>query len=173
MPFCPLFPNEYVESVFDIDYTRLYSLGYRALIFDIDNTLVPHGTDCTPQVADLFADLHKAGFKTILLSNNSRVRIQRFVDGLGCDVPFIEDADKPKPHSFIEAARRLGVDPAAAIMIGDTTFTDIAGANKAGMASILVKYIGYYKKEKKGIRRRLEKLVLLTYNLFKHKYRLG
>lgn len=57
----------------------------------------------------------------------------------------------------------LEVKPSEVIVIGDQLFTDIFGANRAGLASILVKYIGYYKKEKKGIRRNLEKVVLWFY----------
>ena len=34
---------EYVESVFSIDYNKLYQKGYKGIIFDLDNTLVGHG----------------------------------------------------------------------------------------------------------------------------------
>ena len=37
------FPDEYLDSAYVIDYDRLYREGYRGLIYDIDNTLVPHG----------------------------------------------------------------------------------------------------------------------------------
>ena len=37
------FPDEYLDSAYTIDYDRLYQEGYRGLIYDIDNTLVPHG----------------------------------------------------------------------------------------------------------------------------------
>ena len=37
-----LYPYEYVDSVFSIDFDELYKNGYRGLIFDIDNTLVHH-----------------------------------------------------------------------------------------------------------------------------------
>ena len=33
-----LYPHAYVESVFSIDFKELYDKGYRAIIFDIDNT---------------------------------------------------------------------------------------------------------------------------------------
>ena len=33
-----LFPWERAKSVFSIDYQKLYDLGYRAVLFDIDNT---------------------------------------------------------------------------------------------------------------------------------------
>ena len=49
-----LYPFEYSESVFQIDYNKLYNLGYRGVIFDIDNTLVHHGEDSTPEIDELF-----------------------------------------------------------------------------------------------------------------------
>ena len=45
--FKKFYPYAYVESVFVIDYQKLYEKGYRGLIFDIDNTLVHHGDDST------------------------------------------------------------------------------------------------------------------------------
>ena len=37
------YPGEYVDSTYEIDFDALYREGYRGIIFDIDNTLVPHG----------------------------------------------------------------------------------------------------------------------------------
>ena len=37
------YPDEWLDSAYVIDYEQLYKEGYRGLIFDIDNTLVPHG----------------------------------------------------------------------------------------------------------------------------------
>ena len=37
------FPDEYLDSTYEIDFDSLYAQGYRGLLFDIDNTLVPHG----------------------------------------------------------------------------------------------------------------------------------
>ena len=65
------YPYEYVKNVFSIDYDKLYSKGYRGLIFDIDNTLVHHGDDSTDEVDELFKYIQQIGFKTIILSNNS------------------------------------------------------------------------------------------------------
>ena len=76
------YPHEYAESVFSIDYGRLYGLGYRGLIFDIDNTLVHHGDDATPEVEALFAKIQGMGFTTLLLSNNDEKRIQRFIKNI-------------------------------------------------------------------------------------------
>lgn len=165
------FPYEYVEDVQSIDYQALYTKGCRALIFDIDNTLVPHGADSTPEVDKLFVKIHEMGFKTLLLSNNSEERILRFKQNI--DTLYIHDADKPEAKNFLKALEMLDVSKGEAIVIGDTTFTDIVGANNAGLASILVKYIGYYKKEKKGIRRNLEKVILWLYSMSSKQHRLG
>lgn len=45
---------------------------------------------------------------------------------------------KPAPHLFVEAARRLGIDPSRLVMVGDQLETDIAGAHAAGMATALL-----------------------------------
>ena len=49
--FKKLYPYEYVDSVFDIDYQKLYEKGYRGIIFDIDNTLVPQGQPAAQNAA--------------------------------------------------------------------------------------------------------------------------
>ena len=41
------YPDAWVDSTYQIDFDRLYERGYRGLIFDIDNTLVPHGAPAT------------------------------------------------------------------------------------------------------------------------------
>ena len=160
-----LFPGSYVEDVFSINYDNLYSKGYRGLIFDIDNTLVPHGADSTAQVDELFNKLHTMGFKTLLLSNNNKERIERFTQNI--DTLYIEESGKPHPASFIKAMQMMGLNKNQVMVIGDQVFTDIIGANRAHMDNILVKYIGYYKKEKKGIRRNVEKIILNLYSILR------
>ena len=98
------YPYEYAPSVFAIDYEKLYGNGVRGLIFDVDNTLVHHNDDATPEVEELFVRLHEIGFKTVLLSDNLRSRLESFTKNI--DTPFICDADKPKPEGYKKA---LGV----------------------------------------------------------------
>ncbi len=65
------YPDAWVDSTYQIDFDRLYERGYRGLIFDIDNTLVPHGAPADDRAKALFAHLKKLGFSCCLLSNNS------------------------------------------------------------------------------------------------------
>lgn len=158
------YPNAYVESIYSIDYSKLYNLGFRGIIFDIDNTLVPHGKDSNKNVDQFFNMLHDIGFKTLLLSNNSISRIERFNANIGTQ--YIADANKPNRNGFIKAVEMLNLNNQNTIVIGDQIFTDIMGANKAGLQNILVKYIGYYNNEWKGFRRIAENLILQAYKLF-------
>ena len=139
------FPYEYVDSVFSLDYEKLYRLGYRGLLLDIDNTLVLHGADSNPAVDELFRQIHRAGFKTLLLSNNSE--------------------DKPSPAGYLRALEMLQIPKEQAIVIGDQIFTDVYGANRCGVASILVRFLRRDGERKIGKRRWAEKLLLQLYRL--------
>ena len=152
------YPCGYAESVFAIDYKKLYDKGFRGIIFDIDNTLVHHGDDSTPQVDDLFVKIHAAGLKTILLTNNDDERVQRFIKNI--DTDYICDAEKPETSGYLRAVERLGIERSQAVVIGDQVFTDILGANMCGIRSILVKFIKLPEEKWIGKRRYIEKLIL-------------
>ena len=100
--FKRFYPYAYVDSVFAINYQKLYNMGYRGLIFDIDNTLVHHGDDSTPEIDDLFFRIQKMGFKTLLLSNNTEERIESFLKNI--DSLYIHDARKPEKAGYEKAA---------------------------------------------------------------------
>lgn len=155
------YPWACAESVFSIDYKGLYQRGFRGLLFDIDNTLVHHGDDATPEVEELFRELGRIGFKTLLLTNNSQERVRRFIRNI--DTLYLCEAGKPGPEGYRRAAGLLGLRPEELVCIGDQVFTDILGANRSGMASILVKFIRLDREKKLGKRRQLERIVLGFY----------
>lgn len=166
------FPYSYIANVFLIDFDKLYKDGFRGLIFDIDNTLVHHGDTATKEVEQLFVHLKEIGFKSIFLSDNSRERVENF--NASIQIPYIFEAGKPDPSPFKKAISILGVKPEQAIVIGDQIFTDILGANRASIPSILVHYIETGNEKRIGIKRYIEKAILGLYNLSrKYKNRLG
>lgn len=52
-----LYPGEYIDSTYSIDFDKLYKEGYRGVIFDIDNTLVTHGSPADERAIALFEHL--------------------------------------------------------------------------------------------------------------------
>ena len=157
------YPRERAADVFAIDYQKLYDIGYRAVLFDIDNTLVHHGDDSTEEVDALFLQIHQIGLKTMLVSNNGVDRIERFLRCI--DSPYIANADKPDPTCCRRAMETLNVTPNETVFIGDQVFTDILCANRCGIASILVDFIRAPNETKIGIRRHVERVILWCWRL--------
>lgn len=170
--FKMLYPFACVNSVFTIDYSKLHNAGYKAIIFDIDNTLVHHGKESTPEIDALFKKLHSMGFKTLLMSNNCRRRIEKFNKNI--NTLFIPDAGKPCTKNYKKALGMLGVKDTEVIFIGDQLFTDVLGANKTGIPSILVQYFRGNSGKGIGKRRKLENILLkFYYSNNKYRNRLG
>lgn len=132
-------PDEYVKSVFEIDFEKLYENGFRGLMFDIDNTLVPQDEDATEPVKALFEKLSALGFRTVILSNNSEERVSRFAK----DIPvlYLSRARKPLKRGYNRALALLKMEREQAAFIGDRVMTDIFGAKRVGIYCILVEYI--------------------------------
>jgi len=155
------FPDEWQDSTYEIDFEALYEEGYRGLIFDIDNTLVPHGAPADERTMQLFFRLKKLGFACCLLSNNQLERVSTFNEKV--DVRFIEDAHKPAIRNYVKAMEVMGTDKRNTIFIGDQLFTDVWGAKRAGIRNILVKPIHPKEEIQIVLKRYLEKIVLFFY----------
>ena len=160
-----LLPGYTASSVFDIDYKKLYAMGYRGLMFDIDNTLVHHGDDSTPEVDALFKRIHDIGFSVLMLSNNSEERILRFLKNI--DALYIADAQKPDPASYEKALDMLGLKRNQVVMIGDQLFTDIRGANRCGIDSICVNFIRLDSERWYGWHRYMEFAILSSQKVYR------
>ena len=162
-----LYPNVYLDSTYDIDFEQYYQDGYRAIIFDIDNTLVPHGAPADQRAIALFKRLHALGYQTMMLSNNKEPRVKMFCDAV--DAEYIYKAGKPNPANYREAMKRMHTDEKNTLFVGDQIFTDVWGANKAGIYSILVKPIHPKEEIQIVLKRYLEKVVLFCYK--RHLYK--
>ena len=155
------FPDEYLDSAYAVDYEKLYQQGYRGVLFDIDNTLVPHGAPADKRARELFQRLKKLGFSCCLVSNNKKKRVEPFAREVG--VKYIEMAAKPSRRGYQRAMERLGTNPGNTVFIGDQLFTDIWGAKNAGLKNILVKPIHPKEEIQIVLKRYLEKFVLHFY----------
>lgn len=155
------YPQEYLDSTYQIDFDRLYEEGYRGVIFDIDNTLVPHGAPADARACALFSHLKELGYQCMLLSNNKEPRVKMFCDAV--HVSYIHKAAKPKPGNYRRAMEQMGTNTGNTLFVGDQIFTDIYGANRAGIRTILVKPIHPKEEIQIVLKRYLEKIVLFFY----------
>ena len=148
-------------TAYGIDYRGWYEKGKRALLFDIDNTLVPHGAPADDKAVALFRELHRIGFRTCLISNNREPRVKSFADRVGAQ--YLWKAGKPSPRGYETACAMLQVTPEQTLFIGDQLFTDVWGAKRSGIRAILVGKIDPEEEIQIVLKRRLEAVVLFFY----------
>lgn len=156
------YPDEMMDSAYDIAYEQYYREGYRGIIYDVDNTLVPHGAPADERAKTLFKRLHDIGFSVTLLSNNKEPRVKSFSEAVGFS-GYIFKADKPSPKGYRAAMERMGTDTDTTLFIGDQLFTDVWGAKNAGVKSILVRPIHPKEEIQIVMKRQLERIVLFFY----------
>lgn len=159
--FRMFFPDSIADSVYQIDFQRLYQKGIRGVIFDIDNTLVEHGADADERAKALFVQLNNLGMQACLLSNNQQPRVERFNRDIG--VYAIWKAAKPSAKNYWRAMELMQTGVSSTIFIGDQLFTDIWGAKQVGMKNILVRPISKQEEIQIVLKRYLEKIVLFFY----------
>lgn len=156
------YPDEYLDSTYEIDFQQLYDDGFRGIIFDIDNTLVEHGAPADDRSRKLLASLKEMGFSVCLLSNNSKARVELFIEDT--DVKYISLAAKPLLFNYRKAMEIIGTDKTNTFFVGDQLFTDIWGAKRLGIRSILVKPINAREEIQIVIKRKFENIILKRYN---------
>lgn len=160
------YPDDYITSVYDVDFDALFAEGYRVVLFDVDNTLVPHNAPCDDRSVGFFNALKSIGFKTAMISNNGEPRVKTFCEGVKGD-GYLYKAGKPKATAYLKALDMFGVNKNQAIFCGDQIFTDILGAKNAGIRTIMVKPVLKWKEEPQIVLKRfLEAIVLFFYGRY-------
>lgn len=163
--FQKFYPSEYYTSTYVIDFVEYYKKGYRGILFDIDNTLVPHNAPATEEAIRLIHRLKEIGFGICLVSNNKEPRVAEFNKPL--DVKYIYKAGKPKRSGYQKAMQLLGTDTTNTLFVGDQLFTDLWGANNTDITSLLVQPIDKKEEIQIILKRIPEKWILHSY-LKKH-----
>ncbi len=132
-----LYPTVTLEKVTDITPELLHEMNVDAILLDVDNTLAPP-TDSTPfeGVQEWIDSIKAEGFSVVICSNNYKKRIRPFSDSVGLEC--VAMSLKPFPFGFNRAKKKLRERPKSVVVIGDQVYTDVLGANLAGMKSILL-----------------------------------
>lgn len=157
-----LYPDAYMESVLCIDFKHYRDIGYKGIIFDIDNTLVCHGAPATEEIITFISNLRELGYEIMVMSNNKEPRVKSFADAVG-GIGYIYKANKPAKASYLRCMDKMQTNVNTTLFVGDQLFTDIWGAKRCGIFSILVKPIDKKEEIQIVIKRYFEKIVLHFY----------
>lgn len=139
MPFS-LLPKVIAPALTDVDGALLSRLGVELLMLDFDNTIVPYTTSVPTQEMERWLDWVKhSGVQVCVVSNSHKERVKVFCRHYGIDC--ITHARKPFSQGIRQCLERYGIPARQAALVGDQIYTDVLGANRMGVTSILVSAI--------------------------------
>ena len=127
-------PDFAVEAVYDLTVERLKRQGIKAVLVDLDNTLIAwNNPDGTPEMKKWLHDLRDAGIRIIVVSNNNQKRVKRAVEKF--DIDYVYWAMKPFTWGIDRALKLFHFEKKEVVMVGDQLMTDIRAAHRAGIRS--------------------------------------
>ena len=132
-----LTPTHMFARYDDITPAFLQSIGIRALLIDIDNTLAPYEQpEPDDRLRAWLESLRRAGILAALVSNNHAPRVKTFNASLG--LPAYADSRKPFKKNMLRAMQALGVTPGETAVLGDQLLTDAYAGLHLGMPALIV-----------------------------------
>ena len=135
-----LYPNVLVNSVTEITIEMLRKNNIKALMLDVDNTLVDYTKIINDDIIKWAKNLKGQGIKIYILSNTNDEKKLKYV-GEKLGIPYEKFAMKPLKIGFRKVQKELKEDFEKIGMVGDQIFTDVLGGNRCKMFTILVEPI--------------------------------
>ena len=133
-----LLTPDYVFNTYDeVTPEFIASIGIKALLIDIDNTLAPYEQDLPDEkIIAWFDALRAAGVSCALISNNHPPRVELFNRSLGLHA--YADSGKPGSKTILRAMEEMGVSREETAGLGDQLLTDTLAVHRLDMPSIIV-----------------------------------
>lgn len=167
-----IYPKEYLNNILEINMDLLQKNNVKALILDVDNTLIDFYRNILEGTEKWCEELKKQGIKMCILSNsNQKEKVEYVAKKL--DLPYFNLATKPLKRGFKKAQKLLDVPNENIAVIGDQIFTDIIGANRCKMIPILVKPLAQKDIFITKLKRPLEEYIIKKYEKQKQKMKEG
>ena len=157
-----IYPKEYLNSVKDISIELLNKNNIKGLILDVDNTLISLDKKMPAGIVEWVKNVKANGIKICILSNSNKIDKVEAVAKL-IESPYIFFGKKPLKSGFLRAQNILKLKTENIAVVGDQIFTDVIGANRCKMFSILVKPIEEKDYLITKIKRPLEKMIIKSY----------
>ncbi len=132
-----LYPKAYLKNVHEITIQFLLKNKIKALILDVDNTLIDYYKNLSDETIKWAINLQGQGIKMYILSNtNKKEKVETVAKKL--EIPYKFFARKPSKKGFMQIQKELNINPENIASVGDQIFTDVIGGNRCNMFTILV-----------------------------------
>lgn len=157
-----IYPKIYLENAIEITEELLIKNDIKGIILDVDNTLIYYNKELLQGVEKWCENLKERGVKFCIVSNSNNKEKVKHVAGK-LEVPYISFGMKPLKRGLKQAQKILQLEAKNIAVVGDQIFTDVIGANRMGMFSILVKPLETKDILITRIKRPLEEAILKKY----------
>lgn len=132
-----IYPKAYFNNVREIKIDFLQKHKIKALILDVDNTLIDYDRNLSKETIKWANELLGQGVKLYILSNsNKKEKVKKVAEELGIEYEYF--AKKPLKIGFEKVQEKLEEKPEHIGVVGDQIFTDVIGGNRCNMFTILV-----------------------------------
>ena len=132
-----IYPNAYFQKIEEITIQYLLQNKIKALILDVDNTLIDYKQVLKQEIIQWAKELKGQGMKLYILSNtNKKQKVRKVAEKL--DIPYKYFGMKPLKRGFLKIQKELQLPPENIAVVGDQIFTEIIGGNRCKMHTILV-----------------------------------
>jgi len=157
-----LYPKAYLNCVTDITEEFLEKNHIKGILLDVDNTLIDYDRNLVTGAKEWIEAFKQKGYKFCILSNSNQLeKVETVAKTL--EIPFIHFAKKPFKKGFKKAKAILGVSEKEIAVVGDQIMTDVIGANRSNMFSILVKPVATKDIWITLLKRPLENIIIKMY----------
>lgn len=135
------YPKKIYKNVLEIKYNFLKENDIKAIFLDIDNTIIDFDNKILEGLEEWINILKKENIKFCIVSNTNKKEKAKKMSEL-LNIPFVYFATKPLKRGFYKAKKKINVtDNKSIAVVGDQIMTDVFGANRCKMYSILVEPI--------------------------------
>ena len=129
-------PDYNVENIYAIDIEELKNIGIKAILFDLDSTLMASKSAAyTPETLQWLDNVRKSFFIAVVSNNKNPQYIEK-VKSIS-DFPILFDAGKPSVKKTLEFMTEYGILPENTVIVGDRPLTDILCGKRLGCKTIL------------------------------------
>ena len=130
-------PDINIKSIYNIDLESLKNEGYKAMLFDLDSTLMASkSATYSAEILEWLKKVRENFFVAVVSNNKNPVYIEK-VQKVS-DFPTVFNAKKPKTDVTLKFLQENNLNPKECVFVGDRPLTDVMCGKNLGCKTILV-----------------------------------
>ena len=154
-----MMPCKRVNKITDIQIDFFKNNNFKYIIIDVDNTLIDLKGRPVDGIKEWTNEVKENGIKMCIASNSTKIkRVKKIAKYL--EIPYVYGSMKPFLKGLKKAMKILNAKSDETVEIGDQVFTDVIGANRLNLYSILTTPFELEKNIFEKIKRKIEKRYL-------------